>query len=123
MLMVLAITMIIFPILTSLIITLNTTSSYDELSIQQFFTFFRDELIEATDYEVRPQQILLHLPDGRRATFEQYQQLVVRRIDGGYEVYLRDIQEISFSKLSYGIKTTVTSLEGVSYEKTIVFYE
>ena len=123
MLIVLAILIIIFPLIISMGVTLDTSSSYAELSVQQFFYFFRDELIEAKDYEVNQDQVIVHLRDGRRAIFEQYQHSVVRRIDGGYEVYLRDIVTISFTQLSIGIKATVTSTEGRDYEKTIIFYE
>lgn len=100
----------------------NLTNDYNELSIQQFFKFFRDELIEAVDFEVSSTRVILHRSDQRRAIFEKRGRLVVRRIDGGYEVYLRDIQDIRFTALSYGMKVSITSMDGETYEKTLIYY-
>lgn len=116
--------MIIYlPLLAYLLKSVNFSSNYDELSIYQFFTFFRNEFIEATEYDVTSRKITLYLQDGRRAAFELYNNLIVRRVDGGFEVYLRDVQDIRFIPLSYGVQIIVTSLQGDQYEKTIVFYE
>jgi|SRR5690625_1395220 len=115
--------LIFVPLLASLVNSVKFSSHYDEFAINQFFIFLRNELIEGTDYDVTSQKITLYLQDGRRASFELYNNLIVRRIDGGFEVYLRDVKEVSFISLSYGIQVVITSMQGDQYEKTIVFYQ
>lgn|SRR5690625_1766440 len=119
----LSILLLLLPLFSQLIKSVNFHSSYHELSIKQFFIFFRNEFIAATNYEVTSQKIILYLQDGRTSSFEMYNNLIVRRVDGGYEVYLRDIKDLTFKPLPYGVKATIISSEGDRYEKTIVFYE
>lgn len=123
MILIITITLSLFPLLAYLLKSVNFSSNYDELSINQFFTFFRNEFIEATHYDVTPEKVTLHLQDDRKASFLKYNDLIIRRIDGGYEVYLRDIKDLTFRPLPYGIQTIITSLQGEQYEKTIVFYQ
>lgn len=123
MILALSITVLLLPLISQFIHAVKISSSYDELSINQFFIFFRNEFIEATDYEVTSERVILTLQDGRKAMFQKYNDLIVRRIDGGYEVYLRDVRDLRFTPLSYGIQTKITSIEGEQYEKTITFYE
>lgn len=123
--MIIAITIIVslLPLLAYVINTAKFSTNYDELSINQFFIFFRNEFIEATDYKVSPQKVTLYLKNGKKASFEMYDQLILRRIDGGYEVYLRDVKDVLFTQLPYGVQTTITSTKGEQYEKAIVFYQ
>ena len=112
------------PLLAHLIKSVNYSTNYDEISIQQFFQFLRNEFIMATDYHVSENRIILHLRDGKKVSFEKYQNVILRQVGGeGHDIYLRDVAEISFSSRSYGAHVAITSLQGVRYEKTIVFYE
>ena len=123
MLMTLIIIFMSLPLLVHVLKLTAFSTNYDEISMQQFFFFLRDEVIMATDYQVEENKLTLVSPDGGKTTFEKYQDVVVRRIDGkGHEVFVRNIDEIIFRLQSYGIKTTITSLQGGHYEKTIFFY-
>jgi competence protein ComGF len=100
------------------------SSNYDELSILQFFNFLRDEFMLATDYSITSKQIVFTDGNGKRISFEKYNQLILRKVDHmGHDIYLRDVKDINFSVLPYGMHVEITSLEGETYEKTIIYYE
>lgn len=117
------------PLLGYLIKSATYTSNYDELSIQQFFHYLRDDFLIATDYDVSTNKITLGLENGTQASIESYTNtakdvLIRRRVDGfGHEVYLMNIEAVTFSPISYGVHVIVTSLQGEQYEKTIIFYD
>lgn len=124
--MVLVITILFttLPLLAYLINSVSYSTNYDELSIQQFFQFLRDELMLATDYSVSNNMIVFHDPDGKKVSFERYNSVILRKVDGkGHDIYLRDVQAIYFTDISYGIQAEITSLEGETFEKTIIHYE
>jgi|SRR5690625_1790739 len=124
MLMVITILFITLPLLAYLINAITSTTSYDELSIQQFFHFLRDELMLATDYSVSKNKVIFEELDGNKVSFERYHNVILRKLNGqGHDIYLRDIQEINFTDISYGIQVKIISLEGETYEKSIVHYE
>ena len=124
MLMTLSVIMITLPLLAQIIILTTVPSSYDELSMNQFFYFLRDEVSIAADYSVKQDVLTLELENGDTITFKKYKELVVRQVDGkGYDVFLRSVEDIRFRKLSYGVHIAITSLEGEQYEKNIVFLE
>lgn len=124
MLMTLSVIMITLPLLAQIITLIAVPSSYDELSMNQFFYFLRDEVSIAADYQVKQDVLTLELVNGDTITFKKYKDLVIRQVDGkGYDVFLRNVKDISFRKLSYGVHTIITSLEGEQYEKNIVFLE
>ncbi|MBT2214449.1 hypothetical protein KK120_01215 [Virgibacillus dakarensis] len=112
------------PFAPFLIKSANYSSHHQEMSIQQFFYFLRDDVMKATDYAVTPTVVKLLNHDDETITIEQYGNLIRRQVKGtGHEIYLRDIQAVTFEKLPYGIHTTITSLQGETYEKTIIFYQ
>jgi|SRR5690625_121324 len=115
----------LLPLLISLITTASASyeTTYDDLSIQQFFVFLRDELFMATNYEIRTNALILDLPDGKKSFFMQVGDHIVRRLSGGYEIFLRDIDRVMFSEWSDGIHVNITSLEGEQYEKILRFYK
>lgn len=123
----LIITTILFttlPLLAYLINAVTYTSNYDEINIQQFVYFLRDELMLATDYSVSRHRVVFYESSGKEVSFEKSGNIILRRVDRtGYDIYLRGVQDIKFKKLSYGIHVEITSLEGGTYEKTIVYYE
>lgn len=111
------------PLLIYITKTVTYDSNYDELSIRQFYQFLRDELIQATDYSIHKNQLVLVAPDGDKISFMQYNHEILRKVDGkGHDVYLRGVKEIVFKLFPYGIQVQITSLEGKEYEKTIIFY-
>jgi len=112
------------PLLVQLTKTVSYRTNYNELSIQQFYHYLRDDLIEATAFQVSEHSLELLLPDDNTAIYSMYGRLIRRQVDGrGHEIYVRDVKDITFTPLPYGMLTEVTSLEGDVYEKVLVFYE
>src|SRR5690625_567316 len=107
-----------------IMITLIYNTNYNKMSIQQFYQYLRDNLIEATAFQVSEHSLELLLPDDNTAIYSMYGRLIRRQVDGrGHEIYVRDVKDITFTPLPYGMVTEVTSLEGDVYEKVLVFYE
>lgn len=127
MLLVLTVISISLPFLAYLTKSANYSTNYDELATNQFFQFLRDDVINATNYRVDPSApniLILDLDDGTTATIGQYKDLIRRQVDGvGHEIYLRDIKGLAFSTHSYGIRSSITTLQGEYYEKKIIFYK
>lgn len=112
------------PLLVQLTKTASYRTNYSELSIHQFFQFLRDDLIEATAFKVSKHSLELSLPNDDAASYSMYGRLIRRQVGGrGHEVYVRNVKNITFTELSYGVLAEVRSLEGDIYEKVIVFYE
>jgi len=123
MMIILALLGIMLPFLGYLLESVQFTSNYDALSIQMFFQFLRDEVIRSEDFQIKADTLYLE-QNNDTTTIEHYENLVRRQVNGvGHEVYLMDVLDISFSQLPYGFRTTVTTLEGEQYDKTMVFYE
>lgn len=102
----------------------GSSSHYEEVSTQQFFHFLRDDVIKATSFAIGSSSLTLTIDDETTATIEMYGEHIRRRTNrGGHEIYLRDVEDITFTELPYGIHATVTSMQGEHYEKTIIFYE
>ncbi|GAB3052024.1 hypothetical protein GCM10027286_14120 [Virgibacillus ainsalahensis] len=96
----------------------------DELSIQQFFLFLRNDVINAREYDIEPTVLHLVQNDGTTAKIEKYGSHIRRQVDGkGHEIYIRDIKEVEFIPHPYGIHAFITSVEGETYEKKIIFYQ
>ncbi|WP_249871105.1 ComGF family competence protein [Oceanobacillus saliphilus] len=100
-------------------------NNYAEISAQQFFQFLRDDVIKSTSIHASEKKLYLHQNDlNVTATFELYGSLIRRQVNGqGHEVYLRDVDAVTFSSLPYGVHVTVTMLSGDKYEKSIVHYK
>jgi competence protein ComGF len=113
------------PLVTYLVKAADYSSHYQEMSIQQFFYYLRDDVMKATTFAIPSSTVLkLGNSDDITITIEQYKDLVRRRVKvEGHEIYLRDVADISFRKVDYGVRATVTSLQGETYEKTIILYQ
>ncbi|WP_158701707.1 ComGF family competence protein [Lentibacillus sp. Marseille-P4043] len=112
------------PFISYLIKSAAYSTNYQEESIQQFLYFLRDDVIKATDYAVTPTAIKLIINDEETVTIEQYETLIRRQVNGqGHEIYLRDVEEVSFTSLPYGIHAKITSIQGETYEKQIIIYQ
>ncbi|MGY0692927.1 competence type IV pilus minor pilin ComGF [Virgibacillus sp. FSP13] len=112
------------PFISYLIKSATYSTNYQEESIQQFLYFLRDDVIKATDYAVTPEAIKLRINDEQTVTIEQYGTLIRRQVNGqGHEIYLRDVEEVLFTSLPYGIHAKITSIQGETYEKQIILYQ
>ncbi|MBP1950356.1 competence protein ComGF [Virgibacillus litoralis] len=115
---------ILIPFTGYLLNGVNYTSNYEELSVQQFYFFLRDDVIKSTDIIVEPTKIILNQHDGSVVTIEKYQDLIRRQVDSeGHEIYLRHVQNIFFKSSEYGFHASIISTKGEQYEKTIIFYQ
>ncbi|MEW9677522.1 ComGF family competence protein [Lentibacillus sp. L22] len=104
--------------------SIDPYSHDQERAIQQFFYFLRDDVLQATDYAVTPTKLTLKDKNQTTITIEQYQNLIRRQVKGkGHEIYLREVKKVLFEKLPYGIKVSITSAQGETYEKSIMFYQ
>ncbi|WP_217586701.1 ComGF family competence protein [Lentibacillus saliphilus] len=113
---------ITLPFLIQLISLVHIHDNYDALSISRFFSYMQDEAIRADDWSITTHTLQLQLPDGETAEFSQRGQLLIRRLKGGHEVFLRDVARVGFSPLPYGVRITITTIQGESYAKKIIFY-
>ncbi|SFD53879.1 competence protein ComGF [Lentibacillus persicus] len=100
----------------------NIDSNYDALSVQQFFNYLRDEVISASDLTIEPRKLTLDMADGSTATFQKYDDRIVRRLNNGFEIYLREVQNVKFTPSPFGVRASITTINGDQYEKTIVAY-
>lgn len=120
----LTILIITLPLVGYLLKSAIYSTSSDDLSVNKFFHFLRDELILSTDYSIADNKISLTSHENKGVVIKQYNDLVHRQVEGrGHEVYLRDIKTFKVIPLSYGFIAKVTTMEGNKYEKTIVYYD
>src|SRR5690625_2054896 len=112
------------PFLAYFIHTVTYTDHVDELCIQQFYIFLRDEFILATNHSVSKNKVTFYDLEGRKVSFEKYNNIILRKVDGqGHDIYLRDIQDVNFTDISYGVQVKITSLKGETYEKAIMYFK
>ena len=102
----------------------QTQESTNELAIQQFFIFVRNDVLLAQGIYEQNDVLYFQLITGETATLEQYRNQIRRRVDQkGHEVYLRDIDSFSVEALTYGVNIIIMTSDGERYEKSIAFYE
>lgn len=112
------------PFTAYLLKGVDFTSNYDELSMQQFYYFLRDDVIKSTGFTVEPAKITLKHYNGTTITIEQYENLIRRQVSGeGHEIYLRNVKKVEFIPSPYGFRVHITSIQGEQFEKTITFYQ
>jgi|SRR5690625_3503293 len=114
---------ITLPFLIYFLQNIHTSTYKEDMSVQQFFIFVRNDAISAKHVYSKQNRLLFDLKSGEQAKIEYYPKLIRRQVDGkGHEIYLRDIESFSIQPLSYGSKLVVTTLKGETYEKTIAHY-
>src|SRR5699024_7436377 len=124
MLLIMTVLSITLPLLSILLQKSSFEHDYDAISVQQFFMFLRNHLLEAKTYTVDEETLHLQLATEKNITNLKYQQYIHRQYHGKcHEIYLAYIQQLSYTSLPFGIRMTVTTLQGETYEKSIVFYE
>lgn len=124
--MILAITILslTLPMLAFLIQSVKYETTYEALSIHQFLYFLRDDMLMTSEYTIKNNELYLKYPDDSTVMYIQSGSLIIRKVDGeGYEIYLRDIKDISFQPLSYGVRVIIQSKDGERFEKVISLYK
>lgn len=102
--------------------TVDFTSNYGQLSVQQFYLFARDEIIKSKDVTIEPTKLTLVQHDGSTASLEKHDDMIVRRIDGGFEIYLRQVEDVRFTSSSYGLRISIKTINGDQFEKNFAYY-
>lgn len=118
-----AILVMTLPFLSYTIRIVSPTTSYDELSVNEFYRFIRDELIQSYAISVADNKLYLLQEKERRATISKYGNQIRRQVDGrGHEIFLRDVEDVVFIEDAYGIIVRITNRKGTTYEKSFAFY-
>lgn len=122
--MLIAITIIFIslPFLAYLLSSLSYSSHQELISVNQFFLFLRDELVESSQIKVaNSSSIIYELENGNEVTFSKYNDLIRRQVDRkGHEIYLREVKALQFTEHPHGIVIKVTTNRGEVYEKTFM---
>lgn len=124
MLLALSLFTLTLPFLIPLIKHISFETNYQDISVHHFFHALHYQLLYSYDYDISHNQLYLSQAHDEEVKIEKYGSLIRRQVNGlGHEIYLRDVQDITFKKLSYGIQISLVMTSGESYEKSIVFYE
>lgn len=113
--------MITLPFVGYLLKNSSTAKQYEDIAVQQFFIFLRNEIIYAKDVYIEDNILFLRTKDDELAKMELYKNLIRRQVKGGHEVYLRDVADFKWESLPFGGKVTVITDSGGIYEKKMVF--
>lgn len=115
------------PLLVQTLKYIQYESLEEKLSVEHFFIFVRNDLIKSKDYNVKD-NALHHTIEYKaykwdEATLAQRNHQIVRRLRGGHEIYLTDVQSFEVKRIQHGIELIVTMNGGGVYTKKIRFYE
>ncbi|WP_077326961.1 competence type IV pilus minor pilin ComGF [Virgibacillus siamensis] len=113
------------PLIALITKSIDYSSNYDAMSVQQFFYFLRDDVIASTMVESeQSDKLILHYYDDTIVTFEKYDDLIRRQVNGqGHEIYLREVQDVQFTASPNTIHVFITMKQGDQYEKSIHVYQ
>jgi len=114
--------LITLPFVGYLLKNNSNTEQYEDISVQQFFIFLRNEILHATDTYIEDHKLILKTKEDEVVKIEKYKNIIRRQVKGGHEIYLRDVHDWDLEPLSYGVKVTVTTESGGVYEKNFDFY-
>ena len=124
-LLTISIVFITVPFLEYITKSLDYTTNYIDLSYYQLFHFMRDDIIRSTDYSIDGRTLSLNTIAGTTVSYDQYKDIVRRQVDGaGHEIFIqKNVADLSFEKLSYGVKAIITTEDGEVYEKKFTVYQ
>jgi len=118
-----AILVMTLPFLSYTLKISSPTTSYDELSVNEFYRFIRDELIQSYAISVANNKLYLLQEKDRTTIISKYGDQIRRQVDKkGHEVYLRDVADVVFIEDNYRIIVKITNKKGTTYEKSFTFY-
>ena len=118
------IVIITLPILVYLLTYVEPVKHNNELAVNQFFMFLRNDVLTSEHVYSDDNKMYFLLSTGEIAHIEQYQNVIRRQINGrGHEIYIRNIDSFTLQPISFGTWVTITTEEGEVYEKKIAHYE
>lgn len=99
-------------------------SNYEELSVNEFYRFLRDEMIESYSYYIDNDALYLLKKGETTVRISQYTDVIRKQVVGksGQEIYLRDVERMKLVEQPSGLKIILTSKSGETYEKLLPFY-
>lgn len=116
--------MITLPLIIYLLTYVQPVKHHDELSVNQFFTFLRNDVLTSEHVYIEEDKMYFLLPTDEVAHIEHYQNVIRRQISGrGHEIYIRNIDSFTLQPISFGTQVTIVTKEGKKYEKKIAHYE
>lgn len=124
-LLTISILFITVPFLEYITKSLDYTTNYTDLSYYQLFHFMRDDIIRSTDFAIDGQKLSLNTFSETTVGYEQYEDIIRRQVDGaGHEIFIqKNVANLSFEKISYGVKAIITTKDGEVYEKKFTVYQ
>jgi competence protein ComGF len=118
------IVIITLPILVYLLTYVEPVKHHNELAVNQFFMFLRNDVLTSEHVYSDDNKMYFLLSTGEIAHIEQYRNVIRRQINGrGHEIYIRNIDSFTLQPISFGTWVTITTEEGEVYEKKIAHYE
>lgn len=114
---------ITLPFLIFILQYVGHPKQYDDMSIQQFFIFMREEIRTSNDIYTEDNKLYIKQNGDQYAVIEQRGQIIRRQLRGGHEVYLRQVKALTIESLTYGIKMSIVTEGEKSYEKIFIFYK
>jgi len=116
-----AMLMLSLPILVTLLAKVSVNDSSESLQIQQLFYLIQQEINDAENMYTAQNRLYLKTRTNEIVSIELYGQTIRRRVDqSGHEIYARNILNVQFVELSYGIQMSVQTNKGETYETILI---
>lgn len=123
-LMSMAIIAISLPFILYLLMHTEHTSQIEMLSVDQFFIFIRNDILNSKEVSVDGNTLRFTLKDDEIGTIQQYNNLIRRQVSGlGHEIYLRNVAALTLTNSDENVIITITTLKGETYERTFKIHE
>lgn len=127
MLLALSFFVIASPLLSYTLKSTQMTTLYEELSVEQFFSFVRSEMALSHSvtvlYNTLNYEIYSQGEEWLDATMKMKENQVIRNLNGGHEVYLFDVKYMEFKHLDHSLEISLITSSGKSYRKIIRLYD
>ncbi|MFS0561926.1 competence type IV pilus minor pilin ComGF [Terribacillus sp. 179-K 1B1 HS] len=117
----LSILILILSSIPPLLAPMTQNTETESLSVRQALHFISMEVHKGNFVGIEENRLFIEDQQGRIAVFEQYKDMIRRRVNGkGHEIYLHHIENLEFQLDGSTIIAIVRGKEGASYEKRIV---
>src|SRR5699024_5563696 len=101
MLMAFIIILITLPFIIYFLTHLHESELNEDISLQQFFIFLRDDALFAENVFSEDNKLYFSLNTGEVAKIEQYNNVIRRQVDSrGHEIYMRNIESFTLQPMS-----------------------
>ena len=111
------------PFLSYTLEAVRPNTTYDELSVQEFYRFMRDEVIRSHAFYIKENKLYLEQKIDETAIISLQGTQIRRQVNNkGHEIYLRDVAQVKFLSDPYGVRIVITDTKGETYEKLFIFY-